>query len=74
MIAVARAAEKGIGAALMPAKMSASWLESGALVPLFDHELELNEAYFLVGRPGESLRADAEIFREWMLRTFAHER
>ena len=74
MIAVARAAEKGIGAALMPTRMCSSWLESGALVPLFDHELELKEAYFLVGRTGESPRADADLFRQWMLRTFAHER
>ena len=73
MIAIARAAEKGIGAALMPAKMCSAWFESGALVPLFDHELELKEAYFLVGRIGESLREDAEVFRQWMLRTFAHE-
>ena len=74
MIAVARAAEKGIGAALMPAKMCHSWLESGSLVPLFDHELELKEAYFLVGRTDGSLREDTELFRQWMLRTFAHER
>ncbi len=73
MIAVARAAEKGIGAALMPARMCSLWLESGTLVPLFDHELELKEAYFLVSRTGESPRADAEVFRQWMLRTFAHE-
>ena len=71
MIAVARAAEKGLGAALMPARMCNSWVESGALVPLFDHELELKEAYFLVGQAGESLRDDAEVFRQWMIETFA---
>lgn len=71
MIAVARAAEKGIGAALMPARMCSSWVESGALVPLFDHELELKEAYFLVAEANESPPKDIKTFRQWMLRTFA---
>ena len=73
MIAVARAAEKGMGAALMPARMCSSWVESGTLVPLFDHELELKEAYFLLGQAGEPRRNDIEAFRHWMLRTFADE-
>ena len=72
MIAVARAAEKGIGAALMPARMCSSWFDSGTLVPLFDHELELKEAYFLVGRASEASREETKVFREWLLRTFAH--
>ena len=73
MIAVARAAEQGMGAALMPARMCNSWIESGTLVPLFDHELELKEAYFLVSQADESPRKDIEAFRQWMLRTFANE-
>ena len=74
MIAIARATEKGMGAALMPARMCSTWIESGALVPLFDHELELKEAYFMLGQRGESSRWDIEAFRLWMLRTFALER
>ena len=71
MISVARAAEEGIGAALMPARMCCSWIESGALVPLFDHELELKEAYYLVGKSGDPPRTDADLFRNWVLEKFA---
>jgi len=74
MNAVARAAEQGIGAALMPVRMSRAWLESGTLVPLFDHELELREAYYLTGGSGASVPASVATLREWLLQEFADKR
>ena len=35
MIAVARAAERGLGAALIPKQLSSSWFDSATLVQLF---------------------------------------
>ena len=45
MIAVARAAERGIGAALVPVQLSESWFASGSLVRLFPEELETRDSY-----------------------------
>ena len=54
MIAVARAAERGLGAALVPVQLSDSWFESGALVRLFDYELITRDAYYFVCREEDS--------------------
>ena len=43
MIAIARAAERGLGVALVPVQLSDAWFESGSLVPLSDHELLTRE-------------------------------
>ncbi len=48
MIAVARAAEEGVGAALMPVPLGQRWFESGSLVRLFDQEWVAEVSYFLV--------------------------
>ena len=71
MTSVARAAEQGLGAALMPAQLCNSWIESGALTPLFEHELESREAYYLT-YDGNNSNADRICtFRTWVLQEFA---
>ena len=71
MTSVARAAEQGLGAALMPAQLCNSWIESGALTPLFEHELESREAYYLT-HDGNNSNADRiDTFRTWVLQEFA---
>ena len=71
MTSIARAAEQGLGAALMPAQLCCTWMESGALTQLFDHELESKEAYYLVGpdKPDETRHSSK--FRNWVLHEFA---
>lgn len=71
MIAVARAAERGLGAALVPKQLSDSWIESGSLVQLFDHELITKDAYYLVCRKDDRDKKEVTLFREWVLRDFA---
>ncbi len=71
MIAVVRAAERGLGAALIPKQLSLSWLESNSLVQLFDHELVTTDTYYLVYRPDDRDDADIQLFRDWALRNFA---
>lgn len=70
MIAVARAAEKGLGAALIPAQLSKSWLDSGALEPLFDHKLVTREAYYFVCREEDRHSTAVKQLRDWALKKF----
>ncbi|MEX2122566.1 MAG: LysR substrate-binding domain-containing protein [Woeseia sp.] len=71
MIAVARAAERGLGAALVPLPLSDAWFQSGSLVRLFDHELVSRDGYYFVQRKEDEHRADIQSLRRWMLQTFA---
>lgn len=71
MIAVARAAERGVGAALVPLPIAESWFKSGSLVRLFDYELVTDDGYYLVYEQSESGRKDIKAFRQWVLDTFS---
>lgn len=71
MIAAARAAERGLGAALVPKQLSDAWLESSRLVQLFDHELLTRDAYYLVCRKEDREREEIRLFREWVVQNFA---
>jgi LysR family glycine cleavage system transcriptional activator len=70
MIAVARAAERGLGAALVPVQLSDPWFASGTLVRLFEHELETNEAYYLVCRNEDKKIEPVRLLRKWALQKF----
>jgi len=70
MIAVARAAERGLGAALVPLQLSDGWFASGSLVKLFPTELKTNEAYYFVCRPGDQHNEYIQVLRDWVLSQF----
>ena len=72
MIAVARAAERGLGAALVPKQLSESWFESENLVQLFDHELLTRDTYYVAYREEDRDNEDIQVFRQWVLRKFAN--
>ena len=74
MIAVARAAEQGLGAALIPKQMSGSWLASDRLVQLFDHELVTEDTYYLVYRQEDRNKQDIQSFRSWVVSSFGDHR
>ena len=67
MSAVVRAAEQGLGVALIPARLSAERFVSGALTKLFDAELVTNENYVLLHRPEDAGRADLCELADWIL-------
>lgn len=70
MIAVVRAAEQGLGAALVPVQLSDRWFRNGSLVPLFDHEMVTRDTYYFTyreSRNDEAVRA----LEHWVLQTFA---
>lgn len=71
MIAVARAAERGLGAALIPRQLSDSWFASKSLVQLFDHEFLTDDTYYLVYREEDRGNEDIQAFRDWVLQNFA---
>src|SRR6201999_4424166 len=54
MFAVVRAAERGVGIALVPSALCGAWFMSGSLVRIFPLELETSDSYFLVNRPTDT--------------------
>ena len=72
MIAVVRAAERGIGAALVPVPIGDLWFKEGSIVRLFKKELVADVSYYLVCKEE---RADDESvirLRDWILQNFAN--
>jgi LysR family glycine cleavage system transcriptional activator len=67
MSAVIRAAEKGLGVALVPAALSARRFNSGRLTRLFDAELETHESYVLLARPEDARRDEVDELTRWIL-------
>jgi LysR family glycine cleavage system transcriptional activator len=70
MIAAARAAERGIGAALVPVPHSDRWFESGSLVRLFEQELVADVSYYLVCKKDRAQDEAVNALREWILESF----
>ena len=70
MIAVARAAERGMGAALVPVPLSERWFDSGSLVPLFRQELVADDGYYLVCKENRADEPNVRKLREWVLQNF----
>ena len=70
MIAVARAAERGLGAALIPTQLSDNWLQAGTLVTLFADELVTDDAYYFVCRREDENKKSVSSLRDWVLSRF----
>lgn len=70
MIAIVRAAERGLGAALIPTRLSDSWFKSGALIQLFDEELVTSDCYYLVSTHSAAGEKNVQLFRDWVLKIF----
>lgn len=71
MFAVVRAAERGVGVALVPSALCDSWFRSGALVKIFSVELETTDTYFLVSRPRDADKPEVRALTRWALTQFA---
>ena len=70
MISVARAAEQGLGVALVPMPLSESWFRAGKLIRLSDQDLETDTSYFVVAREQGGQRTEVQAFRQWVLQEF----
>lgn len=70
-IAVLRAAQRGIGAALVPVPMGNLWFEEGSLVRLFRKELVADVSYYLVCKEERAEDQSVVLLRDWILQNFA---
>ncbi|MAC48381.1 LysR substrate-binding domain-containing protein [Alteromonas australica] len=71
MFAVARAAQKGLGIALLPMPISKGWVEDGFIRVLIDMKLHTNDKFFLVNRRKTNCSAEITLFVEWLLRVLS---
>lgn len=70
MFAVARAAERGVGIALVPLGLLDAWLEDGDLVRVSPAILRTEDTYRLVCRPEDAERPEVKALVQWALREF----
>jgi LysR family glycine cleavage system transcriptional activator len=70
MYAAVRAAERGVGIALVPSTLCEAWFRSGSLVRMFDAELATEDTYFLVSRRKDAGRPEVRALTEWALAQF----
>jgi len=70
MIAVVRAAEQGIGAALVPVPLGDLWFQQGSIVRLFNKELTADVSYYLVCKDDRVNDAGVRLLRDWIVRNF----
>lgn len=71
MIAAVRAAERGLGAALVPVPMADGYFEAGALVRLFKQDLVAEVSYFAACAPDRAGDPAVAALREWIRESFA---
>jgi LysR family glycine cleavage system transcriptional activator len=69
--AVARAAERGLGVALVPLPLSNGWFASGALLRPCIGELVTTDSYYFVYRNDAAGNPDVCALRDWVIATFA---
>ena len=70
MIAVVRAAERGIGAAMVPVPIADQWFKQGSIVKLFTQELVADDGYYLVCREDRAGDDGVALLRDWILEEF----
>lgn len=72
MFAVARAAQQGLGIALIPLPISQSWFDEGVIKPLFDKPLESRDKYYLIQHDWHASRTELDLFVKWLLKELAN--
>lgn len=70
MFSVARAAEQGLGIALIPLPISGAWFSNGALVRLFEQELVTRDWYYLIQHETDPNRPEIQLLVDWVLQSF----
>jgi LysR family transcriptional regulator, glycine cleavage system transcriptional activator len=73
MTAVVRAAERGLGVALVPQVLCDALLRSGALVRVFAVQLATSNSYFLVTRPKDAEKPQVKALLRWALAEYQRE-
>jgi LysR family glycine cleavage system transcriptional activator len=73
MFGVARAAQQGMGIALVPLPLSKSWFNERLLVKLFDEELNTKDRYYLTQHEDIEGREELTLFARWVTERFSTE-
>ena len=73
MSAVVRAAERGLGVALVPQALCDSLLRAGALVRVFAVQLATTNSYYLVSRPKDAEKPQVKALLRWALAEYQRE-
>lgn len=71
MFGVARAAQQGMGIALIPMPISHTWFKEESLVRLFQADLISQDRYFLLRHENLEYSAEMQTFSEWVQITFS---
>ena len=71
MFGVARAAQQGMGIALVPLPMSKAWFSEELLVKLFDEELNTNDKYYLIQHENMDNHTELTLFAKWVKENFS---
>lgn len=71
MFSVARAAQRGLGIALIPMPISKSWFDEKVLTQLFEQTLSTQDKYYLIQHDWHESRPELELFVEWLLAEFS---
>ncbi len=70
MFGVARAAQQGMGIALIPLPISQSWLDELWLYKLFERPLTTKDKYYLVQHEPSNVNHPLDLFAKWVIATF----
>jgi LysR family glycine cleavage system transcriptional activator len=70
MIAVIRACERGLGAALVPVPLADLWFRNGSIVRLFEQPLVADVSYYLVVGDDRADDPAVSLLRDWILHNF----
>jgi LysR family transcriptional regulator, glycine cleavage system transcriptional activator len=70
MIAIVRACERGLGAALVPVPLADLWFKYGSIVRLFSQQLVTDASYYLVVREDRVRDPAVSLLKDWILRNF----
>ena len=71
MFGVVRAAQQGMGIALVPLPVTKTWFSEQLLVKLFDQELNTNDRYYLVQHENMENNVELTLFASWVKTTFS---
>jgi LysR family glycine cleavage system transcriptional activator len=70
MFGVVRAAQQGMGIALVPLPLSKTWFSEQILAKLFDEELNTNDRYYLIQHENTENKVELTLFANWVKETF----
>ena len=71
MFGVARAAQQGMGIALVPLPISKTWFSEELLIRLFDTELLTKDRYYLVQHENIDAKPELKMFAKWVKESFS---